>query len=102
MSISTLVAGTHTISYYWKISLTICRGIAEISYTVTPRPSPSPSPSPSPRPSPSPAPSPNPSTSAVALVANRPSDTPLLGYLGGALIVVVLAVGAALTVLVRR
>ena len=104
LSISTLTAGTHSISYYWKINGTICRGIAEMPYVVSPQPSPSPSPPPPPSPSPSsrPTSAPTPSPSAVALVASRESDAALLGYLGGALIVLVLAVGAALMVLVRR
>ena len=104
LSISTLTAGTHSISYYWKINGTICRGIAEMPYTVTAQPSPSPSPLPAPSPSPSPRPTsaPTPSPSAVALVASRQSDEALLGYLGGALLVLVLVVGAALMVLVRR
>jgi hypothetical protein len=98
LSISTLKAGPHTITYYWKINGTICRGIAEMSYTIMPEPSPTPSPSPSPSPTSSPTPAPSP----VALVAKGQSDAPLLGYLGGALIVLVVAVGAALMVLARR
>jgi len=96
LSISTLAAGSHSVSYYWKINGTICRGIAEMTYTVAPKPSPSPSPSPPP----SPTPSPNPSPSAVALVASKLPDT--FGYLGGALLVLVLVAGAALMVLARR
>ena len=97
LSISTLAAGIHGVSYYWKINGTICRGIASMSYTVTPQPSPSPSPSPTPIPTPSP----NPSPSAVALVASKQPDD-MLGYLGGALIVLVLFAGAALMVVARR
>jgi len=97
LSISTLAAGIHGVSYYWKINGTICRGIASLSYTVAPQPSPSPSPSPSPIPTPSP----NPSPSAVALVASKQPDD-ILGYLGGALIVLVLFAGAALMVVGRR
>jgi len=98
LSISTLAAGSHSVSYYWKINGTICRGIAEMTYTVAPKPSPSPSPSPSP--APSPTPSPNPTPSAVALVASKQPD--MFGYLGGALLVLVLVAGAALMVLARR
>ena len=96
LSTSTLSVGVHDVGYYWKIKGTICQGVTSISYTVAPKPSPSPSPSPSPLPSPSPTPSP------VTLAASKASDTPLLGYLGGALIVLVVGAGIALMVLTRR
>ena len=98
LSISTLAAGTHNLAYNWKINNTICRGVAYLTYTVAPQPSPSPSPTPSPSPSPSPVPSP----SAVALVANKPLDTPFLGYLGVALILVTLVSGIVLALTGRR
>jgi len=96
LSTSALAAGTHSIYYYWKVSGTICRGTASMTFTVALQPSPSPTPSPSPSPSPTTSPS------SVTLVASKPADPPLLGYLGGALIVFVLAAGAALMVLTRR
>ena len=91
-----LAVGTHSVRYDWKIATTICRGFATMSLPVAPVPSPSPSPSPPPSPAPSPTPS------AVTLVANNPTDRPFLGYLGGALIVIVVLAGAALMVLGRR
>jgi len=100
LSVSALAVGAHSVTYYWKINLTICRGIASMSYSVAPQPSPSPSASPSP--SPSPTPSPTPSPSPVTLVATRSDDAPLLGYLGGALIVLTVLSGLALAVLGRR
>ncbi|HKW59439.1 MAG TPA: hypothetical protein VJR46_06765 [Candidatus Dormibacteraeota bacterium] len=107
-SISTLAAGTHTVRYYWQTSTATCIGSASMSYTVsaTPAASPSPTPSPSPAPSPSPSPSQSPSPvsspSAVTLAASKPSDPSLLGYLGGALIVLVVIAGVGLMVLSRR
>jgi len=104
LSLSALAAGTRSVTYYWKINGTICRGIASMSYSVAPQPSPSPSPlpSPSPSPSPSPTPSPTPSPSPLTLVVTRSDDTPLVGYLGGALIVLTVLSGIALAVLGRR
>lgn len=99
LSLSTLTAGTHSVAYNWK-NPPFCRGTASISYTVTPAPSPSPSPLPSPSPSPSPTPIPSPT--AVALVSAKSTDSPLLGYLGVALIVVVIGAGGALVLLGRR
>ena len=96
LSTSALAAGTHSVYYYWKVNGTICRGTASMTFTVALQPSPSPSPSPIP------SPSPTPSISSVTLVASKPSDPPLLGYLGGALIVLVLGAGAALMLLARR
>jgi hypothetical protein len=96
LSMSSLAVGTHGVTYYWKINGTICRGTASMSYSVAPQPSPSPSPLPSPSPTPSPTPSPS------TLVALRTDDTQLLGYLGGALIVLTVLSGIALAVLGRR
>ena len=103
LAISTLGVGAHDVQYYWKNGA-FCRGIAEISYTVAALPSPSPSPPPSPTPSrpPSPTPSPVPSPSAVTGDASAGADSPLAGYVGGALIVVVVLVGVALAMLSRR
>lgn len=98
LSISTLAVGSHNLSYYWKINGTICQGIAEMSYTVGPKPSPSPTPPPSPNP----IPSPTPSDSSTRLVASQPSDSPLAGYLGAGLIVLVVVLGIAMMVLARR
>ena len=96
LSTSALAAGTHSVYYYWKVNGTICRGTASMTFTVALQPSPSPSPSPIP------SPSPTPSISSVTLVASKPSDPPLLGYLGGALIVLALGAGVALMLLARR
>jgi hypothetical protein len=96
-STSTLAAGTHTITYQWSVTAT-CKGSASLSYTVAPLPSPTPAPSPSPTPSPSPSPSPSP----VTLVADETPDTALVGYLGGALILIAVVSGIALAVLGRR
>lgn len=103
LAISTLGVGAHDVQYYWKNG-SFCRGIAEISYTVAALPSPSPSPSPSPTPfrPPSPTPSPVPSPSSVTLVASTGGDSPLGGYVGAALIVVVVVAGVGLMVLARR
>lgn len=99
LTTSALAVGSHTVTYYWKNG-SFCQGKAEMSYTVSARPSPSPSPLPSP--SPTPIQRATPSPSAVALVASKQSDSPLAGYLGVGLIVVVLVAGAALAVLSRR
>lgn len=103
LAISTLGVGAHNVQYYWKNG-SFCRGIAGLTYTVTALPSPSPSPSPSPTPSrpPSPTPSPIPSPSSVALVASTTPDSPLGGYVGAALIVVVVVAGVGLLVSARR
>jgi hypothetical protein len=98
LSISTLGVGAHSVTYNWKISGTICRGIASMTYTVASQPSPSPTPSPTPTPSPSPSPTPVLLTSSTA---SGGSDT-TLGYLGAGLIVFVIAAGIALAVLGRR
>jgi hypothetical protein len=96
LSISTLTAGSHSLAYNWKINNTICRGVAYLTYMVT-QPAPSPSPSPTASPSPAPRPSPTP----VELVAATEGALPL-GYIGGALIVIVVLSGIALAVLGRR
>ena len=97
VSISTLKAGKHSVSYQWTITST-CKGTASLSYTVAPKPTPTPTPTPSPLPSPSPSPSPSP----VALTANRTGSDIPSGYLGAALIVVVLLAGGVLAVSSRR
>jgi hypothetical protein len=96
LSISTFAAGKHSVTYYWQVGGTICRGTASMSYTVALAPSPSPTPTPTPSPSPSPSPSP------VTLVATKSGDTPLIGYLGGALIALTVVSGLALAVFGRR
>lgn len=98
LSISTLSVGSHSLSYYWKINGTICQGLATLSYAVGPKPSPSPTPPPSP----TPIPSPTPPDSSATPAASQPSDSPLAGYLGGGLIVLVVVMGIALMVLARR
>lgn len=102
LAISTLGVGAHDVQYYWKNGA-FCRGIAGMSYTVVALPSPSPSPPLSPTPSrpPSPTPSPVPSPSSAVDASTAP-DAPLTGYVGGALIVVVVLVGVALALLSRR
>lgn len=107
-SISTLSAGSHTVKYYWQTTTATCIGSAQMSYTVnlTPVASPSPtpklSPTPSPSPSPSPRPSPTPSPATVSRVADKASDTAVLGYIGGVMIILVVVAGVALMVLARR
>jgi hypothetical protein len=100
LSISTLAVGVHGVTYYWQVGGTICRGIASLHYTVAPMPTPTPSPTPAP--SPTPTPTPAPSASPVALVAGGPPESPLLGYLAIALIVLTVGSAVGLTVLSRR
>lgn len=99
LATSTLGVGTHAVQYYWWNG-PFCRGVAGMSYTVAALPSPSPSPSPTP--TAIPTPSPTPSATSVTLVANKGSDSPLSGYTGVALIVLVVAAGVALMVVSRR
>jgi hypothetical protein len=87
----------HSIKYQWSISAS-CNGSATLSFTVSPKPSPVPTPPPSPSPLPSPSPSPSP----VTLVADRPDDSPLAGYIGGGLIVLTVVAGLILAVTSRR
>lgn len=96
-SISTLKAGVHSVKYQWSAGGS-CNGSATLSFTVSPKPSPVPTPPPSP----SPLPSPSPSSSPVTLVADRPDDSPLAGYIGGGLIVFVVVAGLVLAVSSRR
>jgi hypothetical protein len=96
-STSTLKTGVHSIKYQWSISAS-CNGSATLSFTVSPKPSPVPTPPPSPSPLPSPSPSPSP----VTLVADRPDDSPLAGYIGGGLIVLTVVAGLILAVTSRR
>lgn len=99
LAISTLGVGAHNVQYYWKNG-SFCQGIAGLTYTVAALPSPSPSPTPSRPPSPSPKPAPTPSP--VTLVDSTGGDSPVGGYVGAALIVVVLAAGVGLIVSARR
>src|SRR5215510_4710505 len=73
LSIATLTAGSHSLSYNWKINGTFCRGVAYLTYTVAPQPSPSPSPSPPP--SPRSSPSPTPSAGSVIQTLSPQGDT---------------------------
>jgi hypothetical protein len=98
-STSAFAAGKHTITYQWTVTPS-CKGSASLSYTVAPKSSPTPTPTPSP--SPIPSPSPSPSASPVELVADRTDEAPLVGYVGGALILLTVVSGLALAVLARR
>lgn len=106
-TISTLAIGRHTVTYYWQTITASCLGSATMNYTVTANPpvasspTPAPSPTPSPSPTPAPSPSPAPSASPVLVAATNDGDTPL-GYLGAALIVLAVAVGAGLGLTSRR
>src|SRR4051794_18461030 len=106
LAISTLKLGKHTVSYLWQ-STPSCAGKTTITYTVLakalPPPSPSPHPTPSPAASPSPAQTPSASPTPVTLTAgHESSDTPLAGYVGGALIVLTVVAGLVLAVSSRR
>lgn len=102
LSTSALTAGSHSVWFYWAISGTNCRGSASVTYTVAAPPSPSPTPLPTAVPPPSPTPKPAPPPSTVTLVASKGSDSPIGGYIGAALIVLVVLSGVALMVVSRR
>jgi len=98
-STSALAAGKHTVIYQWAAT-GACKGSATLTYTVAPKSSPTPTPTPSPSPTPSSSPSQSPSP--VELVASETDNAPLLGYIGGALILIVVVLGLALVVQARR
>ena len=100
LTIATLTAGSHALTYNWKVGGTICRGVAYLTYAVAAPPPPPPSPTASPTSAASHSPSPS---AAPVLTGDTKgsTDTPL-GYFGGALVLLTVVCGIALLALTRR